>query len=293
MKKALLLSAVVAAFGIAPTASARHRHFWGGVYVDPFWGPPPMFWYEGAPNRGAIDTDVQPEDAHVIVDGKDVGEADDFDGMPRYLVLRPGKHRVEFRHKGYDTLVVEVQVKPGWLFRIDDRLDRGSPDKKVFRKSGLPPAPRRSYDHDDDDDEDRPRRGHAIEDPDDSGDAMDDDAYEEDDVQGHDEDAEADEHSGLAPAPGATGRASIDRGRTARDQGTVRFRIAPADSSVYVDGEYVGNARDIGRTGLRLAPGDHTVVVTREGYDDRHIEISVDGGTTSEVNVDLPRSRAS
>ncbi|MFN7975762.1 MAG: hypothetical protein U0166_26045 [Acidobacteriota bacterium] len=182
MRKLMVLAT---AMFLAGTAQAGHRHFYGGVgvYVGPWWAPP-TFVYEGPPNRGMVDCDVEPEDARVFVDGKEVGEADDFDGYPRYLALRPGHHRVEFRHKGYETLAVDVDMKAGWLFQVEDDMDKGDPAKKVVRKSGPPPGATR-YDDDEDDrgrrddryQRDRRDRDGSDQDKDDS------DQYQDDDRQ--------------------------------------------------------------------------------------------------------------
>ena len=38
-----------------------------------------------------VKTDVSPEEAQVFLDGKYIGTADDFDGMPDYLYLGAGE----------------------------------------------------------------------------------------------------------------------------------------------------------------------------------------------------------
>ena len=85
-----------------------------------------------------VDTDVAPEEARVLLDGKDVGEADEFDGNPGYLVLTPGVHTLQFRHKGYQTLEIELDARPGRRYEVDRTLHKGKPNE-VRRESWVPP----------------------------------------------------------------------------------------------------------------------------------------------------------
>jgi hypothetical protein len=55
----------------------------------------------------------QPADSEVAVDGVVRGVASDFDGKERLLALPTGDHRVGFRHKGYEAVVVDVVVGDG------------------------------------------------------------------------------------------------------------------------------------------------------------------------------------
>lgn len=269
MRRGFLLAALCAGL-LAPSTARAHRYWWGGVNVyDPFWGPPGYaIRYDGPPNRGAIKTDIEPEEARVIVDGKDVGEADDFDGWPGYLILKPGHRHLEFRHKGYKTLVVDVDMRAGWLLKLDDDLNRGDPREKIVRRS-VPPA---RNDEANPDGSDRPRYDRHGMDQDRDGDYEDRDYEEEDRGSSYQDDSQTLHRDGGPHS--ATGR--------------VRFDIDPADASVYVDGEYRGSARELAR-GIELSAGDHKVVVTRDGYEDREVSVSVDRGTTSAVSVELLR----
>lgn len=268
---------VVAAAGSWSSAGPRpHVHVRGGFYG--WWGPPAVV-FEGTPRRGYVDCDVEPEDAHVFVDGRDVGEADDFDGFPSLLTLRPGRRTIEFRHAGYKTLRVRVDLRAGWMFRIEEEMERGRPDQIVERRSGMPPGARDARDDDRDRSDDRgseDRRGRDDRDDED----YDDSSYE---PRGY-------EAPG-APRGGARAGASISRAGE-EGYGQVRFRVDPDDASVYVDGEYRGTVGDMA-AGLELAAGDHAVVLVRDGYEDRHVEVSVEEGTESEVRVALREARAS
>lgn len=286
-----LLSFTIVLFLFAPFAEARHRSYYYGYagwgpWLGPVWVPGPP------PNRGLIDTDIQPEDAAVYVDGKRIGEADDFDGFPEMLQLRPGNRKIEFRHKGYRPLVVEVDLQRGWLLRLDDQMERGDSDDPVYHRSS---PPSRGDDEDDDayesdedgeyqDDDRRPRR-HMRDERRDDEDDTEPSSYERSDA------------SDRAPAPRDRQAYRSPRDERDRDEtgsGIVRFDVQPRDASVYVDGEYQGSVREIAEQGgLALSAGDHEVVVTMDGFDTRRIDVSVTSSTTSEVSMELEPDRAS
>ena len=93
---------------------------------------------EAPPDMALADTDVSPESARVILDGADIGEADDFDGYPGYLSLSPGQHTLEFRQKGYQTLVIELDARPGRKYDIHRKLFKGKPNE-VRKESWVNP----------------------------------------------------------------------------------------------------------------------------------------------------------
>ncbi len=116
-------------------ALARHRR-----YVGRYFFVPPVYISHSFGRNGAVDCDVSPEDARVYVDGRERGEADDFDGFPGYLKLRPGRHRIEFRAPGRRTLIYKVDIHRGWLFDIDEEMEAGDPEDALVRRSGPPPG---------------------------------------------------------------------------------------------------------------------------------------------------------
>jgi hypothetical protein len=73
-----------------------------------------------------VETDVTPEDARVLLDGKDVGSADDFDGQPGYLAIDPGKHTIAFQYKGYQTLEIDLEARPGRRYDVYRKLHKGN-----------------------------------------------------------------------------------------------------------------------------------------------------------------------
>lgn len=79
-----------------------------------------------ADRPGAVETDVRPGRANVLVDGKLAGQARDFSGTWDVLWLSPGSHELEFSRDGYQTLRVRVDVDGGSYYRIHQRLNRGA-----------------------------------------------------------------------------------------------------------------------------------------------------------------------
>ena len=62
---------------------------------------------------GSLRLDVKPKEAEVYADGYYAGIADDFTGSVQRLVLAPGRHHIELRAKGYESVEFDVKVEPG------------------------------------------------------------------------------------------------------------------------------------------------------------------------------------
>jgi hypothetical protein len=93
------------------------------------------------PRYAFVDTDIHPEEAHVYLDGKLIGIADDFDGYPGYLAVKPGRHTLGFRHDGYHSLSFNLDLHAGEMIQIDRKMPKLLPGEK---DEGLPPvSPRR------------------------------------------------------------------------------------------------------------------------------------------------------
>jgi len=109
----LSMAAAICLLAIATPAEARHHR----RYVHH------RYYRHYVVRRSAmIKTDVEPDEARVYVDGRYVGTADDFDGIPRLLHVTPGRHRVTFRLPGYAPYTVVVRARPGRVIDIDRRL---------------------------------------------------------------------------------------------------------------------------------------------------------------------------
>ncbi|GEM_PF-1589326 len=71
----------------------------------------------------AYDINIRPKDADIFLDGVYVGKADDFDGSPKFLVVKPGTHTITARKSGYKTYTVRVQIKRGEQININKHLE--------------------------------------------------------------------------------------------------------------------------------------------------------------------------
>ena len=78
---------------------------------------------------GYVDLDVKPEDVEVWLDGAEVGIADDFDGNPRYLSAKPGKHLLEFRLDEMTPVRQEVDLRAGVVIALETDVEEAAGDR--------------------------------------------------------------------------------------------------------------------------------------------------------------------
>jgi hypothetical protein len=62
---------------------------------------------------GSVSFEVSPSTAEVYIDGKYVGQVSDLGPTTQPLALTPGRHHVEIRAAGYQTLSIEADVTAG------------------------------------------------------------------------------------------------------------------------------------------------------------------------------------
>ncbi|MEO8430515.1 MAG: PEGA domain-containing protein [Acidobacteriota bacterium] len=310
-----------------------HGGFGGRVFYRPYWGLgwglpgyyggyygysgyyPGGYGYTDA-NWASVKTDVAPEEARVYLDGQYIGTADDFDGFPDKLYLRPGRYRLEFRLNGYETKTIEVRARAGVQLKVDDKLRHGAsaraqsdPPKlegdvpRFFAKRSDREVARPYVGRGDEDrrpgtrDEDMGREGdmgREIEGRSDEGDDRDDRTADAD----RDADRDRDERPPVA-RPSEDWRRSDRRpdvsvsarpeGR--RDRGRLKISVEPSDAVVYVDDRFVGSADEVSSMdrGIVVAPGKHTVTVSRPGYRDKSSEVTVEVGKMESVTISLGR----
>jgi hypothetical protein len=99
----------------------------------PGYYPPPAYPQTGAPQPGYSDPDLQqgsliarpgtasgsvsfeitPSTAEVYIEGKFMGRVSDLGPTTQPLALMPGRHRVEIRAAGYQTLSIDADVVAG------------------------------------------------------------------------------------------------------------------------------------------------------------------------------------
>lgn len=120
---------------------SHHSSYAFGYYGGPYYGGyySPYSWryagnYEMAQawqvaryrsGAGAVEVDIRPRKAQVILNGTPVGQARDFNGPRDLLILGQGAHTLEFSAPGYMTLRVALKVKAGGYVRFTDRLVEG------------------------------------------------------------------------------------------------------------------------------------------------------------------------
>ena len=63
------------------------------------------------------------EDIQVYVDEAHAGVVDDFDGFSQRLYLPPGKHEIEIRLDGYETLRLAIVVSPRNTYHIRGEME--------------------------------------------------------------------------------------------------------------------------------------------------------------------------
>ncbi len=110
---------VAMADGVVYVSSEHPPEGIDAVLGYPAWG------YRFHPSYAMVDCDVDPEEALVILDGEVLGEADDYDGFPAYLYIRPGRHELQFKADGLQTLVLSGAFLSGAFIRVDRELGAG------------------------------------------------------------------------------------------------------------------------------------------------------------------------
>ena len=267
--------------------------FYGGYYGMPY-GYAPYGYVTYAPGQWAVvDTDVSPDEAQVFLDGRLIGNADDFDGFPDYLYLKPGKYTLEFRLEGFEPGSVDVDARPGVKIAVGNKLKK-IPGAKQYG-SYIPPQPeggvRRFWGKE----KDGPASAVDI-DTDESGytDWRDRESGpgEAPPIDAPEPRADSplrpgDQDSPQPPRASRPGAATSDRGR-------IVFRIEPEDAAVYVDDRFAGTAEELSSLsrGLQVPAGTHRVVVSRPGYGSESLQVEVEAGQSETVELRLDRPEA-
>jgi hypothetical protein len=232
--------------------------WWGGGWWGPGWygAWPAGAVVVGAPDLAAVDTDVSPERARVYLDGRLIGTADDFDGYPDYLYLKPGHYTIEFRLQGYQSQSAQIDAVAMARYRFKDKLVRipgEQPQPSYDRPEGLPVG--RVF---------GPQQQTASEAPPAPA------------TPAHPDTSLRPELGAARQAPASTGAA-------------LELRVSPLKASVYVDGEFVGTGAELAalERGLAVTPGTHTVEVLAPGYAQRSVTVDVGQGERRQVVLEL------
>jgi hypothetical protein len=300
--KSLLLALGLGLVLLVPAVpmQAQHHGFHGGggrviIGVGGWgwgWGWPGWYgYYPGYPEYGSyygarsrwtvIKTDISPEEALVYLDGRYIGTADDFDGWPDNLYLGPGHYRIEFRLEGYQSVTKEVDARPGVALDFKDKLARapGAKHRGSYDTPKIDPIRRYFV----------KRRGGANAQADPYTSSEPSTYVGEDNPPAPPNDGYP---PSAAPAPNRQ-RDEYGESRPTRDRGQARTRlrltVEPSDAAVYVDDRFVGTAEEVNSLdrGVPLTPGRHTVTVSRPGFKDKTLEVTVEAGQTQTLEVRL------
>jgi hypothetical protein len=254
-----------------------------------------------------VKTDVEPDEAELLLNGKYVGTADDFDGFPDYVYFEPGTYHLEFRLPGYQTFASDVTIRLGETVRLNHRLEKepgqprlggflpeskGVPSGRYFGKDGQPVSPEayharakvarsdRNSDRNDvkavdaDDDEDADNNADNNSDNDADNDANND---------SDDEEVRAPEPSRHAPPPPPPAATSA--------RGRLRWTVTPDDAAIWLDDEYLGTGEELSARprGTVLSAGRHSVTIVRPGYKTRTVRVEVEAGEAKDLVVELEK----
>jgi hypothetical protein len=281
-------------------------------YADPFWGwgygwgwgfGPYGFYgyygpygYYGGSRSGygnnsdwaVVDTDVSPEETRVFLDGRYIGLADDFDGHPDYLYLRPGNYSLEFRLEGYESATVSVNAKPGAKVSLNNHLKK-MPGAKQYGSYDTPQPEgglQRYFGKKSDGTVEALDR--ARHDP--RGRHHDGDGFNSDP---NDVEATPDEARRPPPPPRGGSDLREEEWRQSRPRHGARLLlvIRPADAAVYLDDRFIGTAEEVGGPdqSVPLSAGKHSITVSRPGFKDKTVEVEVLAGEVKRVDVTLDK----
>ena len=75
-------------------------------------------------NTGGLSFEITPSDAHVIVDGRDLGTVGQFTPSSQPLGLPAGRHHVEIRADGYRTMSSDVDIIAGQVIPFQGVMER-------------------------------------------------------------------------------------------------------------------------------------------------------------------------
>jgi len=75
-------------------------------------------------NTGGLSFEITPSDAHVVVDGHDLGTVGQFTATSQPLGLPSGRHHVEIVAQGYRTMSSDVDVLAGQVIPFQGTMER-------------------------------------------------------------------------------------------------------------------------------------------------------------------------
>lgn len=113
---------------------------WGfGPFWDPYWTSNYWRFYDRWPDRAGyllqpavpdgqalVTLEIDPSRAEVAVDGRDVGKASLFRSVHHPLWLKAGKHVIEIKRNGYQTLRFDFDLESGRAYTLSYGMNKGT-----------------------------------------------------------------------------------------------------------------------------------------------------------------------
>jgi hypothetical protein len=93
-----------------------------GDYAAPAAPAPNSMNVQPGAATGGLSFEMSPADAEVFVDGQDYGPVSNFTPRSQPLGLAPGRHRVELRAQGYETMMFDADVVAGQVIPYQGTL---------------------------------------------------------------------------------------------------------------------------------------------------------------------------
>ena len=74
---------------------------------------------------GGVSFDISPSTADVYIDGKFAGHVSDLGPTTQPLGLTPGRHHIEIKASGYQSMIVDADVVAGQVIPYQGQMQRG------------------------------------------------------------------------------------------------------------------------------------------------------------------------
>ncbi len=210
-----------------------------------------------APQLSVVKTDLRPKDASLFLDGRFVGRARFFNGKKGFLYLEPGEYRLEAAAKGYRTDVFLIRARPNCRFDVKHRMIKGDGGLADGESPGGKNEPVQWI---------WSPVAAAVPSvqPAPSG--------------GADESLRPD----LRGAPPQLAEANVGRA-------SIRLRVRPEESTVYLDGAFLATARqlDLAVSPLAVTVGVHRIEVLAPGYAGQVAEVTLSEGGQELIEITL------
>ncbi len=275
MRRIALLLLVVA--GLVPAVHADvslgvHVRVAPGIFVGARWHSVPA-WVTIAPaaNLAVVDTNIHPKHSRLYLDGRFIGIADDFDGFPDFLYLKPGRYRLECRLGGFGNEVVEIEARAGYRHDLRFHMERVKDAEKEhwWQRPDRPKPVQRVF-------------GPVVAEP--LGGRVRHPQLQEATPAGPD--------LGLRPdLRGSHAEKSSQNVQSA--SAALQLEVTPAEASVYFDGAFLATGGELaGLAGpLAISAGKHEIEVVAPGHVSVTRQLDAVAGGTVSLRVELMAER--